>query len=206
MATKHKIRLGILASGNGTNLQSIIDEGEADRLDAIVACVISNDAGAFALERARRHGIPDIAIERDKFPSRETFERAILSSLREYQVELVCLAGYMKILGPDMLATFKGRIINIHPALLPSFPGLEGQKQALDYGVKIAGCTVHVVDEKTDHGPIICQAAVDVLEGDTVESLGKRILKEEHRIYPKAIQMIADGKVNIDGRRVSIEH
>jgi phosphoribosylglycinamide formyltransferase-1 len=198
------IRIGVLASGTGTNLQAIIDSAMAGRIPAEVRAVISDVPGAMALDRARRHGIAAVAIERKDFSANAEFERRILSALCEHGVELVCLAGYMRIVGPTLLREFEGRMINIHPALLPSFPGLHAQRQALEHGVKVAGCTVHFVDEETDHGPIICQAAVPVLEGDTHESLAERILAEEHRIYPEAIRLFAEGRLTIEGRRVRI--
>jgi len=196
--------IGVLASGSGTNLQAIIDAAESGRVHARVRCVISDVPGAQALERAKRHGICAEAVERKDFESKADFEERIVEMLIEHGVKLVCLAGYMRIVGRTVLQAFPDRIINIHPALLPSFPGLEGQRQALDYGVKVAGCTVHFVDEKTDHGPIIRQAAVEVREDDTVETLKARILEQEHRIYPEAIELIAQGKLTLEGRRVRI--
>jgi len=203
--SEHDLKLGVLASGNGSNLQAVIDSCEAGRIKACVACVISDDARARALERAEAHGIPAIAIERSTFDSKKEFEESISAKLDEHGVELVCLAGFMRIVGKTLLSRFENRIINIHPALLPSFLGLEGQRQAFEYGVKVAGCTVHFVDEKTDHGPIICQAAVEVKEDDTLESLKERILEKEHVIYPRAIGLIAEGRLTIEGRRVKIK-
>lgn len=200
----NKLNLGVLVSGSGSNLQAIIDASEADRLDAAVVCVISDTPGVQAIERAERHRIPVFTIGHSGFPSKKAFEEAIAGCLGEHRVDLVCLAGFMRIVGHTLLGAFPNRIINIHPALLPSFPGLEGQQQALEYGVKISGCTVHFVDEKTDHGPIIRQAAVEVAEDDTVETLRDRILREEHRIYAEAIQLIAEGRISIEGRRVRI--
>lgn len=202
---KHKLRLGVLISGTGTNLQAIIDAAKAGRIDASVVVVISDTRGALGLERARNHGICAEVIERASFGSRDEFETAIVSQLKQHGVELVCLAGFMRVLGKVVLEAFPGRIINIHPALLPSFAGLEAQRKALEYGVKIAGCTVHFVDEKADHGPVIVQAAVEVKEDDTVSTLRERILREEHRIYPKAIQLIAQGRLEITGRRVRVK-
>ncbi len=199
-----KINIGVLASGSGTNLQAIIDAAEAGRIDAEVRVVISDVAKAYALARARKAGIPAVFVERNMFSSRREFEGAITAVLNEHGVELVCLAGFMRIIGKALLDAFPNRIINIHPALLPSFPGLHAQKQALEHGVKIAGCTVHVVDVETDHGPIISQAAVEVKEGDTPDTLADRILREEHRIYPEAIQLFAHGRLRIEGRRVYI--
>lgn len=202
MNSRHKIAIGVLVSGNGTNLQAIIDAAESGRIDAEVRVVISDVADAYALTRAKKHKIPAVVIEPQK--SKKVFEGAIVSELKKHNVELVCLAGFMRIIGSTILTAFPNRILNIHPALLPSFPGLHAQKQALEYGVKVSGCTVHFVDEKTDHGPIICQAAVEVLEDDTVETLSARILKQEHILYPKAIQMFAEGRLSIKDRKVQI--
>lgn len=204
MAHNRKVPIGVLASGSGTNLQAIIDAAESRELDAEIRVVISDVADAYALARSRAKGIPTIAIDRKSFQTKQEFEAAIAAHLNTHGVELVCLAGFMRIIGQTLLGAFPNRMINIHPALLPSFPGLHGQRQAFDYGVKIAGCTVHFVDGKTDHGPIICQAAVEVTEDDTAETLAERILKEEHRIYPAAIQLYAEGRLRIDGRRVRI--
>lgn len=199
-----KITIGVLVSGSGTNLQAIIDACGENRIDARVSVVISDTPEVKAIERARAHGIAALVIERKNFKNRKAFEEAVIAALEQHGVELVCLAGFMRIVGPTLLGAFPHRIINIHPALLPSFPGLEGPKQALDYGVKIAGATVHFVDEKTDHGPIIKQAAVEVLEEDTTETLKARILEQEHRIYSEAIQLIAEKRLTIEGRRVRI--
>jgi len=200
MSPAKKLNLAVLASGNGTNLQSIIDAAKDKTLDAQVVVVISDNPDAHALLRAKDNGIDAVVIERKNFKTKNEYENEIIKVLKEHKTELVCLAGYMRIVGKELLSAFPDRVINIHPALLPSFPGKDAQKQALDYGVKIAGCTVHFVDEKTDHGPIILQAAIEVKENDTVDSLKARILKEEHRIYPEAIALIAKGKIKIDGR------
>jgi phosphoribosylglycinamide formyltransferase 1 len=199
------LRVGVLASGNGSNLQALIDRSEVGSLPAEISCVISNNDSAFALERARRHGIPAIHLDHRLFTGREAYDNAIVDSLREYGVELVALAGFMRIISPVLIEAFPNSIMNIHPALLPSFPGLHPQRQALDHGVKIAGCTVHFVDAGTDTGPIICQAAVPVVEGDTEESLSARILVEEHRLYPLAVKLFAEGKLTVDGRRVIVK-
>jgi phosphoribosylglycinamide formyltransferase-1 len=199
------LRVGVLASGNGSNLQALIDRSEEGSLPAEISCVISNNASAFALERARRHGIPAIHLDHRLFAGREAYDNAVVDSLREYWVELVALAGFMRIISPVLIEAFPNSIMNIHPALLPSFPGLHAQRQALDHGVKIAGCTVHFVDAGTDTGPIICQAAVPVLDGDTEESLSARILVEEHRLYPLAVKLFAGGKLTVDGRRVIVK-
>ena len=199
-----KLRLGVLASGRGSNLQSIMDAVAAGKIDAEVAVVISNNKDAFALERARKAGIPADFVNPRGFTSRGDYEWVIVELLKRYEVDLVCLAGYMRLVGKVMLEAFPNKIINIHPALLPSFPGLDGQKQAWEYGVKFSGCTVHFVDEGMDTGPIIVQAVVPVLEDDTVDTLAARILEQEHRIYPEAIQLIASGRLRINGRKVSI--
>lgn len=199
------VRVGVLVSGNGSNLQSIIDHVEAGKLDAEVACVISNREQAFALERARRHGIPCLYLDYRTFPDREAFDAAAVAALRGHGVELVALAGFNRIVSRVMLDAFPGALLNIHPALLPAFPGNHAQRQALQHGVKIAGCTVHLVDAGTDTGPIIAQAAVPVLDHDTEETLSARILQQEHRIYPGVIQLFAEGRISVEGRRVLIK-
>jgi phosphoribosylglycinamide formyltransferase-1 len=203
-----RLRLGILASGRGSNLQAIIDAIEAGKLSAEMAVVISNKMDAPALGRARRHGVADVFVDPKPFANdptpREAYDRAILEVLRKHDVELVLLAGYMKIVTPILIEAYRHRMMNIHPSLLPAFPGLDVQKKALDWGVKLAGCTVHFVTEGVDEGPIIIQAAVPVLEGDTVDALSDRILHEEHRIYPRAVQLYAEGKLRVDGRQVRI--
>lgn len=200
------INLGVLASGRGSNLQAIIDAGEGGSLrgQAQVSVVVSDNPGAQALERAARHGIPAVVVERRAHQGREAYERAIVTALRERGVDLVCLAGYMRLVGRTLLGAFPGRVINIHPALLPAFPGLDAQRQALEHGVKVSGCTVHFVDEGTDSGPIILQRAVPVREDDDVESLSARILEDEHRAYVEAITLYAKGRLVIAGRRVHI--
>ena len=199
-----KLRLGVLASGRGSNLRAIIESIEKGRLDAVLAVVMSNKAEAPALDRARKHGAPAVFLDPKATPDREAYDKVILDCLRKYDVELVALAGYMKIVTPVLIAAYPSRIMNIHPSLLPVFPGLAAQQQALDWGVKVAGCTVHFVTEGVDSGPIIRQAAVPVHEGDTAESLAARILVEEHRIYPEAIQLFAQGRLTVEGRRVHI--
>jgi len=196
--------LGILASGSGTNLQAIIDAIDEGRVPAEIRVVVCNRAKAKALERAEHHNLPVAIVDHKAFASREAFDERIVEVLREKGVELVCLAGFDRLLSPVFIRAFPERILNIHPALLPAFPGLQAQRQALDYGVRIAGCTVHIVDEKTDHGPIVIQAAVPVYSDDTVESVSERILAEEHHIYPEAICLFAEGKVRVEGRRVRI--
>jgi phosphoribosylglycinamide formyltransferase-1 len=201
-----RIRLGVLASGRGSNLQAIIDHIEAGTLDARVAVVLSDVPEAQALERARTHGIPALYLPPGKYRTylEPEVERRYVEVLREHGVELLVLAGFMRILKQDLLGAFPGRIMNIHPALLPSFPGLHAQQQAFDHGVKYSGCTVHFVDAGTDSGPIIMQAAVPVLEGDNAECLAARILAEEHRIYSAAIQLFAEGRLQVEGRRVRV--
>ena len=191
-----KQKLGVLVSGNGTNLQAIIDACAANKISAEVAVVISNNPKAFALERAKKHHIPVLIAEGPGL------EAEILKGLKEYHVDLVCLAGFMKILSPGFIKEWPQKIINIHPALLPAFPGLHAQKQALDAGAKVTGATVHFVDEGCDTGPIILQKNVLVLEEDTLETLTQKILEAEHQIYPEAIQKIANGELKLAGRRV----
>lgn len=186
------LRLGVLVSGRGSNLQAILDAIAGGRLEAAVAVVVSDIPDALALRRIEGSGIPGVVVEREAFESRGVFERAIADTLKKHDVELVVLAGFMRVLGPEFIDAYAGRIVNIHPSLLPSFPGLHAQRQALKYGVKISGCTVHYVDETLDGGPIIAQIAVPVLPGDTEETLSERILKEEHRLLPETIQKIRE--------------
>lgn len=200
-----RMRLGVLASGSGTNLQAIIDRCRAAGFPAEIAVVIANNPEAGALERAGRAGIPARCINHRDFTGREAFDRAVTEALREAAVELVVLAGFMRIITKVLLDAFPLRIINIHPALLPAFPGLHVQQQALDYGARFSGCTVHFVDGGVDTGPVIMQAVVPVLAGDTAEALAARILEQEHLIYPRAIELIAQGRVKVDGRRVIID-
>jgi len=199
---KKKTSLGILVSGSGSNLQAIIDNIEAGRLDAEIAIVISNVADAYALERCRRHGLPCTVIDHRRFSTREDFDRQLITELNLRGVELVIMAGFMRILSPQFLAAFPMRIMNIHPALLPSFPGLHVQKKAVEYGVRFSGCTVHFADGGVDTGPIIIQAVVPVHDTDDENTLAARILREEHRIYSQAIQWYAEGRLEIRGRRV----
>jgi len=201
-----KLKVGVLVSGRGTNLQSIIDNIEKEELPAEIAIVISNVEGAYALERAEKHNIKTTVIDHKGYKSREEFEKVLIEVLKNEGTELVCLAGFMRLLSPFFLNTFKYRVMNIHPALLPSFPGVHAQKQAFDYGVKVSGCTVHFVDEGTDTGPIILQEAVKVLDDDTEESLSKRILEKEHILYSKAINLFAKGKLEVIGRKVLINN
>jgi phosphoribosylglycinamide formyltransferase 1 len=201
-----KLHIGVLASGSGSNLEAVIDNIENGSLAAEVTCVISNNASAFALERARRHGIPAIHLDHRSYTGRENYDTAIVETLRNHGVDLVVLAGFMRIITTVLLEAFPSAVMNIHPALLPAFPGLHAQKQALDYGVKISGCSVHFVDAGTDTGPVILQAAVPVLDDDTEDSLSSRILVEEHRIYSEAIRLFAAGSLKIDGRKVVVSH
>lgn len=198
------LNLGVLISGRGSNLQAIIDAAEGGDIPAKVAVVISNKAGAYGLERAEKRNIPTAVFDPKKFKDKNTYELEIVKVLKQHKVDLVCLAGYMRIVGKVLLEHYQGKLLNIHPALLPAFPGLHVQKAALDHGVKIAGATVHFVDEGCDTGPIIIQAAVPVLEDDTEEALSARILEQEHQIYPEAIKLFAEGKLKIEGRRVRI--
>ena len=199
------LKLGVLISGSGSNLQSIIDHIEKGSLNAIINIVISNNSDAYGITRAKKHGLPNLILKHDDFKTREDFDLELIRALKNSNVELVVLAGFMRILAPAFLRAFPQGIINIHPALLPAFPGTHVQKKALDYGVKFSGCTVHFVDEGVDTGPIIIQSVIPVLDDDTEETLAARILKEEHRIYPQAIQFYADGKIEIDGRKVKIK-
>lgn len=198
------MRLGVLASGSGSNLQSILDACAAGRLSAEVAVVVSNVPGAKALDRAKAAGVPAILLPHGGFPSRDAYDAAVIEALRRHGVEVVCLAGFMRLITPTLLGEFQNKILNIHPALLPSFPGLHAVRQALDAGVRVSGCTVHLVDQGTDTGPILVQAAVPVLDGDTEETLAARILEQEHRCYPRAIQLLAEGRVSVEGRKVRI--
>jgi phosphoribosylglycinamide formyltransferase-1 len=200
------LSVGVLASGRGSNLQAIMNACREGRIPAKVAVVISDKENAYALTRAKKENIPAIYINPGDFPGKKEYEEFVLKSLKKYGVELVCLAGYMRLVGKTILDAFPERIINIHPTLLPAFPGLHGQKQALDYGVRFSGCTVHFVDEGCDTGPIIIQAIVPVLNTDTEETLSERILEQEHRIYPEAIKLICENRLKIVGRRVLIQN
>jgi phosphoribosylglycinamide formyltransferase 1 len=202
---RKRLRLGVLISGSGTNLQAIIDAIAARKLNAGIAVVISNRAGAYGLERAQRAGIRTVVIDHRGFPSREAFDQRMAEELRAAEVELVALAGFMRLLSPVMLRAFPNRIMNIHPALLPAFPGLHVQKAAVDHGVRFAGCTVFFVTEGLDDGPIIIQAVVPVYPDDTEQTLSARILAQEHRIYPRAIALFEQGRLEISGRRVLVK-
>jgi phosphoribosylglycinamide formyltransferase-1 len=201
-----KVGIGVLVSGSGSNLQSIIDHIEAGTLDAEIRVVLSNNPDAYALERCRKHRIPSVVIDHRQFDGRENYDRKMIAILESVGIELVVMAGFMRILSPEFFRAFPRRIINIHPALLPAFPGMHVQQKAVEYGVKFAGCTVHFADEGIDTGPIIIQSVVPVHEDDTAGSLSARILKEEHRIYPQAIQYYAEGKLVIEGRKVLIRN
>ncbi|MBI5417090.1 phosphoribosylglycinamide formyltransferase [Candidatus Poribacteria bacterium] len=199
------MNIAILISGSGTNLQAIIDEVENGNIPARIAIVISNNPDAYGLVRAQKHNIPTLVVEHKKFSSRESFDKEIATILKKENIDLVVLAGYMRIITPHFVDNFKNHIINIHPAILPSFPGTHAQKQAFDYGVKFTGCTVHFVDSGTDTGPIIFQAIVPVEDADTLEILSARILKEEHKIFVRAIKYFVEGKLEIKGRKVFIK-
>lgn len=194
--------IAVLISGGGSNLQSIIDRMESGVLDVSIRLVMSNVAGAFGLERAKKHGIATFVLDHKSVADREKFDHRMVRAIKDAGAEAVALAGFMRLITPGFLAAFPQKVVNIHPALLPSFPGLHGQKQAADYGVRLAGCTVHFVDERVDHGPIIIQAAVKAFPDDDEASLGERILKLEHRIYPQALQWLAEGRLSIQGRKV----
>lgn len=199
-----KTVLGVIASGRGSNLQAILDAIKAGKIKATIGVVISDKPDAKALIRAAENSIPAIAVDRKLYKSKAEFETALVAELTRHQVDLVVLAGFMRILGSAFINAFSGRIMNIHPALLPSFPGLHAQQQALDYGVKLSGCTVHFVDEGTDTGPIILQEAVKVLPNDTEDTLSDRILAVEHKLYPRAVALYCDGRLQVKGRRVTI--
>lgn len=197
--------LSVLASGRGSNFQAIIDSIESGFLNAKIALLITDNPDAYSLERARKHNIETLILRPKDFGGRDAYYSHIAGELKKRNVELVILAGFMRVVGRALIDQYRNKIMNIHPALLPSFPGLHGQKQAADYGVKISGCTVHFVDEGMDTGPIIIQAAVPAFHNDTEESLGERILRQEHKIFPYAIKLYAEGKISIDGRKVIIK-
>lgn len=201
---REPLRVGVIISGSGTNLQSIVDECEAGRVSARVVVVLSNKSDAYGLERARNHGIPAFHVDPKAHDDFGAYNKALRDKLIEHQVELVVLAGYMRLLGAEVLRAFPRRVMNIHPALLPSFPGAHGVPDALAYGVKVTGVTVHFADEEFDMGAIILQEAVPVLEGDTEETLFPRIHEVEYRIYPRAIKLYAEGRLVVEGRRVRI--
>jgi phosphoribosylglycinamide formyltransferase-1 len=196
--------IGVLASGRGSNFQSIIDAIESGSLKAKIVLLITDNPKAYAVERARKHGIEPLIMVPNQYGSRNDYYKAVVQELRTREVGLVVLAGFMRIIGKPLIEAYRDRVMNIHPALLPSFPGLHGQKQAQDYGVRISGCTVHFVDEGMDTGPIIIQAAVPVSFEDTEESLSERILKLEHKIFPEAIRLFSEGRLEVIGRKVKI--
>jgi phosphoribosylglycinamide formyltransferase-1 len=200
-----QVPIGVLISGGGTNLQAIIDAIAARRLDATIKLVLSNKADAYGLTRARNHGIPTEVLDHKKFRSREAYDQAIVDLLRAHGAELVALAGFMRLLSPVFVKAYSNRIMNIHPALLPAFPGLNVQQKAVDHGVRFSGCTVHFVNEECDEGPIIIQAVVPVFPDDSSQTLAARILEQEHKIYPRAIQLYAEGRLRITGRKVWVE-
>jgi phosphoribosylglycinamide formyltransferase-1 len=198
-------RLGVLISGRGSNLQSIIDAVASGRLAATIALVISNRSDAPGLHRAAVAGIPTTVLKAKDYPDRDSYDVALATLLRAQRVDLVCLAGFMRLIGRPLLEAFPDRVLNIHPSLLPSFPGLEAQRQALEHGVAVSGVTVHLVNGQLDAGPIIAQTAVPVLSGDSVDSLSARILEQEHRLYPEAIATVLAGGWRIEGRRFVTE-
>ena len=200
-----KVSLGILISGSGTNLQAIIDSIEAGLINATIKVVISNREKAYGLERARKHGLAIEIVDHQKYVKREEYDRILIDILKERGVDLVILAGFMRLLSALFTQSYANRIMNIHPSLLPAFPGLHVQKKAIDHGVRFSGCTVHFVNDKCDGGPIIIQAVVPVFPDDDEKSLAARILKEEHLIYPKAIQLYCEGRLHVDDRKVMVD-
>ena len=199
-----KKRIGVLLSGRGSNFEALADSVAAGRIpNAEIAIVISNREGAPGIEKARARGIPAQVIP-SKGLQREEYDRLVVAALQEKRVDVVCLAGFMRLLSPHFVASFRNRILNIHPSLLPAFPGLESQRQALEHGAKYTGCTVHFVDENLDAGPVVLQAVVPILDSDTPETLSERILHEEHRIYSEAVRIVLEGRFRIEGRRVLI--
>jgi phosphoribosylglycinamide formyltransferase 1 len=200
-----QLPIGVLISGSGSNLQAIIDAIEAKKLDAKIEIVLSNRGDAHGLVRARNHGLSVEVFDHKNFPNREAFDQTVVDTLQARGVELVVLAGFMRLLSPVFVKAYSNRIMNIHPALLPAFPGLHVQKKAVEHGVRFSGCTVHFVNEGCDEGPIIIQAVVPVFPDDTEASLSARILRQEHQIYPRAIQLYSEGRLRVDGRRVLID-
>lgn len=197
-------RLGVLISGRGSNLQAIIDAVADGRVPATIAIVISNRAGAPGLERARAHGIETLVLSHRDYPTREAYDAVVVEELRRRQVRLVCLAGFMRLLGPTFIDAFPNAVLNVHPSLLPAFPGVDAPRQAVEHGVRISGATVHLVNAELDAGPIVVQASVPVEPGDTPDTLAARILVEEHRLYPEAIRLVLSGGWRVDGRRFVI--
>ena len=204
-----KVKIGAIASGSGSNFEAIVNSCEVGILKekATVEVLICNKLGAYCMERAKKHNIPYVLIESDKFLNlpREDFDKKIIKVLKQYECELIVLVGYMRLVSPALIHAFNGNVMNIHPALLPSFRGMHAHRDALDYGVKVSGATVHFVDVETDHGPIIIQKCVPVYDNDTEDTLGPRILEWEHKIFPKAIELFCDKRLHIDGRIVRID-
>jgi len=203
-ARKDPMPVAVLVSGSGSNLQALIDRAQDGTLAATIALVVSNKPDAYGLERARRHNIPWVCIRHTDYPDRPAFDRAMIAAIRAAGARAVALAGFMRMITPEFIQAFEGRVINIHPALLPSFPGIRGQSDAAAYGVTLAGCTVHYVDEKMDHGPVIIQAAVPAYPDDDGESLGRRILALEHRVFPQALHWLATDRIRLEGRKTRI--
>ena len=199
------LHIGVIASGRGSNFQSIIDNIESGQIQAVISVLITDNPDAYAIERCRKHNIESLVLKPDDFPDKNSYYAHIADELVQREVGLVVLAGFMRVVGKALIDTFPNRIMNIHPALLPSFPGLHGQKQAADYGVKIAGCTVHFVDEGIDTGPIIMQAAVPAYHDDTEDSLAERILRKEHMIFPYAIRLFTENRLKVEGRKVIVD-
>lgn len=204
MSLREPLRVAVLASGRGSNFEAIARAAASERIPARVVCLISDRPDAPVLDLARAHGVEALCVEPRQHPGRDAHEKHVIAALEERAVGLVCLAGYMRLLSSAFVRHFEGRLLNIHPALLPAFPGLHAQRQALEYGVRIAGATVHFVDDGIDTGPIVLQAAVPVTVDDTEETLSARILAEEHRLYPEAIRLFAEGRLRLEGRRVRI--
>lgn len=198
------MNIAVLCSGSGTNLQAIIDKVRSGYIPAKIALVLSDKKDAFALSRAKKAGIETVVLNSKDYKTREDFDRTVIKNLKKRDVVLVVMAGFMRLLSPYFIKEYKNKIINIHPALLPSFKGTHGIKDALDYGVKVTGATVHFVDEHLDHGPIILQSAVKVEDDDTESTLLERVHKEEHKIYPEAVKLFSEGRLKIEGRRVKL--
>jgi len=197
-------RVAVLVSGSGSNLQALLDAAAAPAYPARIAVVVSNVAGVRALQRAEAAGVPTRVLPHAGYVDRAAYDRALVETIAPYRCTIVCLAGFMRLVGPTFLRAFPAGVLNVHPALLPSFPGLHAARQALEHGVKMTGCTVHLVDEGTDTGPIVAQAAVPVLDGDDEESLQARIQEQEHRLFPLALGLLAEGRLRVEGRRVQV--